>query len=71
MSKLTGWWRYTRLPGWLVSGLAAVVAALGAAVATVRVAWLVVLFAVAAAALLVMLGRGAWHAERARRYGCW
>lgn len=62
--------RYTHLRSRLLSGLAAVVAALGApAVATGVSRCLVVLFAVAAAVLIAVIGRGAWQAERARRYG--
>lgn len=70
-SKLRGWWRYSDLrAGTVTVVVTALLVAITAALATGGgLVWAAA--AVVTVVLLIVFGRGAWRAERARRFGCW
>lgn len=70
-SKLRGWWRYSRLNGPALAVLVVATGGVAAAATAVVTVWMAVVAGVLAAALTGLLARGAWRAERARRFGCW
>lgn len=70
-SKLRGWWRYSHLNGPVVAVLIVATAGIGGAAIDADAAWISIVAGVLVAMLVGLLARGAWRAERARRFGCW